>query len=94
MKTKVRKLRKEDINKINAMLVESLEAYRSTISYMACDAPISVLCLPKVIENALLNHGCLRIYDLFNRDFTEVKGIGKTRIRELTSRLDQFLLMS
>lgn len=81
------------LKKIKEEVVKKLEDYRKTINFMAADAPLGVLCLPKVIETALLGHGCLRIYDLFNLDFTEVKGLGVTRIRDLTSRLDEFFSM-
>lgn len=82
---------KEEILKINKKLLESLDNYRNTISFMYGDAPIEVLCLPKVIETVLINNGCLRVYDLFNRDLAEIKGIGNTRVRQLAARLDEFL---
>lgn len=74
-------------------VLKKLAEYQKTMVYMLSDAPISILCLPKVTENALVSHGCLRVYDLFNCDFTEVKGIGATRIRDLTTRLDEFVSM-
>lgn len=82
-----------DSKKIKEELLKKLEEYRKAMKLMAADAPLGILCLPKVIEKALLDHGCLRVYDLFNLDFTEVKGLGETRIRDLTSRLDQFISM-
>ncbi len=81
------------LKKIREEVAERLKNYQKTMSYMAADAPLSVLCLPKVIENALINHGCLRIYDLFDCDFTEIKGLGVGRIRHLTTCLDQFFAM-
>lgn len=80
--------------KIKKELLSGLNTYRKTISYMAGDAPIEVLCLPKRVENALIKSGCLRIYDLFDRDLTKIKGIGKIRSRDLASSLDQFIPMS
>lgn len=79
--------------KIKEEVLKKLSEYRTTLMYMASDAPISILCLPKVTENILLSNGFLRVYDLFNRDFVEIKGLGTTRIRDLTSRLDQFFSM-
>jgi len=79
--------------KIRKELSESLEKYRTTMLFMMGDAPLGVLCLDKAVETCLINHGCLRVYDIFNMDFTEVKGLGVTRIRDLTSRLDQFFSM-
>lgn len=76
---------------IKEQILNKIKEYGKTLSYMAADAPISVLCLPKVTENALLNHGCLRVYDLFDCDFSEVKGLGVARIRYLTTRLNEFV---
>lgn len=84
---------KVDVKKINQELLKNLENYRKTLSYLNADAPIGVLCLPKVIENALLADGCLRVYDLFDRDLAEIKGIGKTRVERLTSSLNEFFSM-
>ena len=83
----------EQIKKIRKEVAEKFEQYNKTILYMTGDAPISILCLPTPIEKALLNYGCLRIYDLFNLDFTKVKGLGIARIRDLTARLDEFIAM-
>lgn len=84
-------LKNIELKRINAELLQNLETYRKGMSFMACDAPIAVLCLPKVIETVLIRNDCLRIYDLFNRDFTKIKGIGKSRIRDLTASLNQFI---
>lgn len=73
---------------------KNLGHYRNVLSYMGANVPIEVLCLPKVIENALLKDGCLRVYDLINRDLTEIKGIGRDRLALLTSRLDEFFTIS
>lgn len=85
---------KKELTLIGQKLLESLKDYRKTMSYMAADVPIGVLCLPKVIENALFNAGCLRVYDLLDRDLTKIKGMGSGRIKRLTSCLDQFISMS
>ena len=74
-------------------LAQRFKDYNKTLTYLAGDAPISILCLPKATEKILLNSGCLRVYDLFNLDFTEIKGLGRVRIRDLTTRLDQFVAM-
>lgn len=79
---KMKQVKEEVLNK--------LREYRKTIAFMYADAPITILCLPAIIEKSLLDHGCLRLYDLFDIDFTKVKGLGSTRIRYLTSRLDEF----
>lgn len=82
---------KKEIQEINKKLFESLENYRNTMNYMFGDAPIGVLCLPKVVETTLVNQGILRVYDLFDRDLGEIKGIGHSRIRDLAARLNEFL---
>jgi len=85
---------KIEMAKITADLQRSLSNYRNTLTYLLGDAPIESLCLPKQLEKLLINDGCLRVYDLFDRDFTKIKGLGVTRIRDLTSRLNQFFSMS
>jgi len=88
------KLSNDDIREINKKLVESLQNYRNIVNYMAGDMPIGCLCLLPKYEKALLDHGCLRIYDLFNCDLTKIKGIGKIGVRHLTASLNQFISMS
>jgi hypothetical protein len=83
----------ERMRKLKEELSKCFEDYQKTMKYMAADAPIEILCLPKVIETCLFNHGCLRVYDIFDLDFTEVKGLGEIRIRQLTTCLNQFLSM-
>ena len=70
-------------------LRKDLEHYKRALTYMGGDAPIEVLCLPKVIENKLKESGFLRIFELFNTDLTKVKGLGVTRRDILTSRLNE-----
>lgn len=77
---------KEELNK-------SFSNYKRTMQYMASDAPISVLCLPKKIEKILTDQGFLRIYDLINVDLVKIEGIPISRLSDITSRLDQFLSM-
>ena len=73
---------------------EDFAHYRRTLMYLGANVPVQVLCLPPAIENALIADGCLRVYDLINRDLREIKGIGKGRLALLTSRLDEFLTVS
>ncbi len=81
------------IKKIREELLQKFNDYRVTINYMAADAPIAILCLPLATEKILIDNGFLRVYDIFNVDFTKIKGLGIVRIRDLTSRIDQFLSM-
>lgn len=74
-------------------LIQKYNEYQTTIRFMAADAPLEILGLSPAIQNLLLAHGCFRIYDLFNCDFTKVKGLGPIRLAELTACFDQFLSM-
>lgn len=82
-----------EMKKLQEELLVKFNEFRKTIEYMAADAPISVLCLDSSIEKALISHGCLRVYDLFNCDFTKIKGIRETGVQRLTTSLNQFLSM-
>ena len=81
------------MQKIRDEVLKRFVDYKKTLAHLASDAPISVLCLPKPIENILVRQGLLRINDLFNVDFTKIKGLGSSRIRDLTACLDQFFSM-
>lgn len=79
--------------KLREELLQKFKDYRQTINYMAADGPIEVLCLPKAIESLLIANDILRIYDVFDVDFTKIKGLGVVRVRYLTACLDQFFSM-
>ena len=68
--------------------------YRKTMTYLGCDMPIEALCLSPGLEKALLAAGIERLYDAFEFDLSKIKGVGNTRLRELTARLDEFMTMS
>lgn len=82
-----------EMEKIRKEVLKKFDDYKKTMNYMACDAPISILCLPSPLEKLLTDQGFLRIYDLFDKDFTKIKGFGAVRIRNLTTCLNQFLSM-
>lgn len=75
-------------------LKEDLSHYRNVMYFLGANVPIETLCLPKAIESILISDGCVRVYDLINRDFTKIKGLGTRRLALLTSRLDEFLSIS
>lgn len=77
--------------KINLDLLKSLDNYRKNLVYMLGDAPIEALLLEKRTERILIKNGFTRIYDLFDINFAEVKGLDSTRIRDLTTRLNEFI---
>lgn len=81
------------LQKLREQLSKSFSEYRTTMKYMAADAPIEILCLQPTVEKILLNSGCLRIYDVFDLDLAKIEGIGPTRLRHLTTCLDQFFSM-
>ncbi len=72
------------------LIKKEFERYENIMKYLECDVPIQVLCLPKVIEKCLLDAGCLRVFDMINRDLAKIKGIGNTRRTLLRSRLNEF----
>lgn len=79
--------------KIKEEVLKKLVEYDRTMKYMAADIPISALCLPKATETILTSHGLLRVYDLLDCNFTEIKGLGAVRRGDLATRLDKFLSM-
>lgn len=79
-----------DTNIKSDEIQKNLAHYRQVIGYMSANVPLGVLCLPKKLEKVLSSDGCIRVYDLINRDLTEIKGIGEKSISLLTSRLDEF----
>ena len=81
------------LQKLREELSKSFSEYRDTMKFMAADAPIEILCLQPTTEKILLNNGCLRVYDVFNMDFTKVEGLGPVRIRHLTTSLNKFFSM-
>lgn len=82
-----------DMAKLKDELKRKFQDYQTTMKFMLADAPIEILCLNPKVEAILLNEGFLRVYDLFDIDLIKVKGLGVVRIKELTSRLDQFFSM-
>lgn len=81
------------LKEIKEEVLKKFGEYRTTLNYLAADAPISILCLPATMEKILSDQGFLRIYDLANLDLVKIKGLSVTRIRHLTTRLDQFFSM-
>lgn len=82
-----------EIQALKERLKQSFDQYEKTMKFLSADAPIEILCLPAPIEKLLLSNGCLRIYDVFNLDLAKIKGLGVSRVRDLTARLDQFFSM-
>lgn len=82
-----------NMKKLREDLKKRFLDYQMTMKYMLADAPIAVLCLPPKSEKILLDNGLLRIYDLFNTDLLEIKGLGESRVRDVTTCLDKFFSM-
>lgn len=84
----------EDVKKkISEELIKNLQRYRKSLNLMALDAPISLLNLPKSIEKVLSQNGILRIYDLSDREFTEIVGLNEVMRNRLTTCFNEFLAM-
>lgn len=83
-----------DVVKIKEELLESLNEYRKTLSYLACDVPIEVLCLEKKTIKILRRNGIFRVYDFFNCDLTKIESLSEVVIGDLTTRLNQFFPIS
>lgn len=82
-----------DMQELKRVLNKSFNEYRKAIKFMAADAPIEILCLPRKIESFLLDSGCLRVYDVFDLDLTKIKGLDSRTVRDFTTRIDQFFSM-
>jgi hypothetical protein len=82
-----------DMAKLKEELRKKFTDYQTTMKFMLADAPIEILCLPQATEKILLDQGFLRIYDLFNIDLIEIKGIGIVRVKQLAASLDKFFSM-
>lgn len=83
----------ENLDNKKDILKNNFIRYRKILKYMEADVPIQCLCLPKIIENKLIGAGCLRVYDVFDLDFSKIKGLGISRQAIISSSLDQFLSM-
>lgn len=81
----------EALKEINKNSIEALNNYSKTMKYMSADVPLEVLCLDSATLKALNSSGCLRVYDLFDRDLVEIEGLSESRLRHLTSSLNEFL---
>lgn len=82
-----------EMEKLKQELRKKFDDYQKTMKYMLADAPIGVLCLPSKIEKVLADEGLLRIYDLFDIDLVEIKGLGVVGVKQLTARIEQFFSM-
>lgn len=82
-----------DMQKLRVEVLQKFDQYRNVINFLAADAPIGILCLNHIVEKILIDNNCLRVYDLFDLDLVEIKGLGDIRIKQITSRLDQFFSM-
>lgn len=81
------------MKKLREEVLKKFEEYRTTMRFMATDAPISILCLSTPVERLLADQGFLRIYDLFDLDSVKIEGLSITRLRDLTARLEKFFSM-
>jgi metal-dependent HD superfamily phosphatase/phosphodiesterase len=80
-------------NQIKEEIFKKFLDYRKTLKVMMGDAPISIFCFSKQVEKALIESGCVRVYDLFDLDLVKVKGLSDDSLRNLAARIDEFLSM-
>lgn len=80
-------------NQIKEEIFKKFLEYRKTLKFMMGDAPISIFCFSKPVEKALIESGCVRVYDLFDLDLVKVKGLSNDSLRNLAARIDEFLSM-
>lgn len=83
----------EFVNEIKKKTLDSYKDFRKMTRYLAADAPIAILCLPKTVEKLLINSDILRIYDLFDLDLTKIEGLTDTGVNVITTRLQNFISM-
>jgi hypothetical protein len=82
-----------EVSKLHAEVLSRFAGYKKTMRYMSGDMPISALCLPKKLEKKLLDRDFLRVFELFDVDFTKVEWLDKAETRDLTARLNEFIAM-
>ena len=78
---------------IKNRLVSDWTNYQKLIYSLSLDGPIGALCLPARIERELIRSGCLRIYDMVDRDFVEIETLTERELALVRTRVDEFLAM-
>lgn len=92
-KVKNEKLMRREMRKIQNNFLKQIDNYKNYIRQCELDAPIEVLCLPNEILGIMKRNGLVRVTDVKGADLTKIKGLGRTRLAVLQSRLDQFFLV-
>lgn len=80
-----------DLNELRTITAKRFEMYHKTIALMCADAPISVLCLKKSIENKLVSAGYSRVYDLLSKKFVSIDRISVSDVATINASIDQFI---
>lgn len=81
----------QESERIRKEIAQLILDYPSKLNRMVTDAPIEVLCLPKVIEKLLTSNGCYRVYHVIDLDFAKIEWLNNRHARILATRLDQFI---
>lgn len=76
-----------EFNSFQEQSLKDAQHYRKVLGYLELDMPTTCLCLPKPIENILIGEGFTRVYDLTSNDLTKIKGLGKARLDQISTRL-------
>ncbi len=81
------------LKKIKEEVLKKFVDYQKSMKYLAADAPIEILCLPKNIEKCLTDHGCFRVYEIFDLDLAKIENLSAPGLRNLTTSLNEFFSM-
>jgi len=71
--------------------INDYHTYKEMMQMLSANVPIQVLCLPKKIEQTLINNKFTLVSDLIYSDFRKVKGIGPKASDIIFARVEEFV---
>lgn len=80
-----------NIERFHREFSENISYYKKSLKFLHCDAPISVLCCSQKLESLLKKNNILRVYDLLDKNFTEIEWLDEFSRRNLTAAFDEFI---
>ena len=69
---------------------KDFQDYSRMLAFVKGDVPLEVLCLSKTILSVLHREGFTRVNELLAKDISTIKGLGISRIGDLTTSLNKF----
>ena len=81
----------EELKKFKRYAVDLLKFYGKKMKMMSCDVPIEVLNLSDNLTRKLKSNGVERIYDFFNGNFAEIKGLKPRDVTIIQDSIQFFL---